>query len=101
MSWEQLTGQLRGLGSTLTGEQLTPGIFRRLACEAGLIPMVLGSAGQVLDLVVPRRRHQHDNLYLLCPRHPPPRFAGGAPIRVHDRDLTPTRRADNTIHWEP
>ena len=39
----------RGAGVTLAGELLTTDTVRRLACDAELIPMVLGSAGQVLD----------------------------------------------------
>lgn len=45
-----LDGQVRGLGRTSTGEQLTVGALRRLACEADLLPAVYGSASQVLDL---------------------------------------------------
>jgi hypothetical protein len=33
-----------------TGEQLTPATARRLACDANIIPAVLGAAGQVLDV---------------------------------------------------
>lgn len=55
VSYEQLAGQLRGLGTTLTGEQLTPKIIRRLGCDADLIPMVLGSDSEVLDLGHPVR----------------------------------------------
>jgi hypothetical protein len=44
-----LTRQARGAGLTLAGELLTTDTVRRLACDAELIPMVLGSGGQVLD----------------------------------------------------
>jgi len=50
LSWEQLVGELRGLGRTLTDEQLTPATIRRLACEADLVPAVLATDGQLLDL---------------------------------------------------
>jgi hypothetical protein len=33
-----------------TGHRVSPGLARRLACEAGIIPAVLGSKSQVLDL---------------------------------------------------
>jgi hypothetical protein len=33
-----------------TGEAISPGAARRLACEAGIIPAVLGGKSQVLDL---------------------------------------------------
>jgi hypothetical protein len=50
ISWEQLVGQLRGLGCTMTGEQLSVRAVRRLACEADLIPVLLGGDGEVLDM---------------------------------------------------
>jgi hypothetical protein len=136
LSWEQLVGQLRGLGRTMTGDQLTPATVRRLACEADLIPVLLGTDGEVLDmghrarLATPAQRRalwleqqgctyqgcsmpaqwcaahhgvwwsrggptDHDNLYLLCPRHH---------TRVHDLDLKPVRTgdaADGELAWQP
>ncbi|HKJ10851.1 MAG TPA: DUF222 domain-containing protein [Ornithinimicrobium sp.] len=50
MPFDVLTGQLTGLGETLTGEVLSPATVRRLACTAQIIPAVLGSHGEVLDL---------------------------------------------------
>jgi hypothetical protein len=44
-----LTRQARGAGHTAAGDLLTTDTIRRLACDADLIPMVLGSPGQVLD----------------------------------------------------
>jgi hypothetical protein len=35
---------------TLNGRPLTPGAARRLACDAGVIPAVLGGASELLDL---------------------------------------------------
>ncbi|WP_340537089.1 HNH endonuclease signature motif containing protein [Nocardioides sp. GXZ039] len=40
-----------------TGVDLSPGQARRLACEAGIIPAVLGSNSEVLDLGRTRRFH--------------------------------------------
>lgn len=40
-----------------TGELLSPGQTRRLACEAGIIPVVLGGRSQVLDVGRKRRFH--------------------------------------------
>ncbi len=37
-------------GSTATGTVLSPEVLRRVACEADLIPHVLGTAGEDLDL---------------------------------------------------
>jgi hypothetical protein len=47
-------GQL-GAGLLDTGQRLTPAQVRRLACDAQLIPAVLGGDGQVLDLGQTRR----------------------------------------------
>lgn len=51
-----------GCGSTLDGATVTADSIRRLACEAEIIPVVLGSAGEVVDqgrrvrLVTPGQR---------------------------------------------
>jgi len=37
-----LAGQVTSIGRTATGEQLSAGVRRRLACEAGLVPAVYG-----------------------------------------------------------
>ena len=46
-----------GLGWATTGDnqRLTPGEVRRLACQAGVIPAVLGGDSEVLDLGRTRR----------------------------------------------
>jgi len=46
---ETLTGGLKAAGVD-TGHRISPGLARRLACRAGIIPAVLGSKSQVLDL---------------------------------------------------
>jgi len=45
----------QGLAETSTGEVVTATEVRRLACTAGIIPVVLGGAGQILDLGRTRR----------------------------------------------
>ncbi|KJK13868.1 HNH endonuclease [Terrabacter sp. 28] len=40
----------RGTGTTLTGDVLSPSVVRRMACEAGIIPVVLGRDGAPLDV---------------------------------------------------
>ena len=50
MNLEALTGQLRGAGRTLDATILSPQCVRKLACDASIIPMVLGSEGQPLDV---------------------------------------------------
>ena len=51
---ETLRSGLRGAGITVGGSDagalLAPETVRRLACDAAIIPTVLGSAGEVLDL---------------------------------------------------
>lgn len=44
-----LQGQARRAALTTGGELLTPATARRLACDAQLIPVVLGTRGEVLD----------------------------------------------------
>jgi hypothetical protein len=52
ISLDRLTQELdaRGGGVTGTGEVLSPVTVRRMACDAGIVPMVLGSRGEVLEL---------------------------------------------------
>ena len=60
MTIEQLLGGLAGSekGALLdTGEVIAPATARRLACEAGIIPAVLGSRSQPLDLGRKTRFH--------------------------------------------
>jgi hypothetical protein len=47
---ETLRDGVRGGGVTESGEVLSPGALRRLACDAGIVPVVLGSRSEVLDL---------------------------------------------------
>ncbi|SCG72079.1 HNH endonuclease [Micromonospora siamensis] len=53
-SYDALTGRL-GPGLLDTGATLTPETVRRLACDAAVLPAVLGGAGQVLDVGRQRR----------------------------------------------
>ena len=54
LSWQQLRDQV-GAGLLDTGDLLTPATIRRLACDALVIPAVLGGDGQVLDVGRARR----------------------------------------------
>ena len=56
MTLETLLGGLKAAGLD-TGEQLSPGAARRLACQAGIIPAVLGGTSQPLDIGRKRRYH--------------------------------------------
>ncbi|GAB4105435.1 HNH endonuclease signature motif containing protein [Micromonospora taraxaci] len=53
-SYDGLTRQLSA-GALDIGLQLTPDTVRRLACDATILPAVLGGAGQVLDVGRQRR----------------------------------------------
>ena len=46
---EVLQRRARGAGLTLTGGVLTTDAVRRMACDAEVVPVVLGSRGEVLD----------------------------------------------------
>ena len=46
---ETLEGRCRGAGLTSFGEVLTADTVRRLACDAQVVPVVLGTRGEVLD----------------------------------------------------
>lgn len=50
MSLEALLEQVRGAGLVDDDAVLSPGAVRRLACEAGIVPMVLGGPSEVLDV---------------------------------------------------
>ncbi len=45
----------RGIGTTEDGAELSPATVRRLACDAEIIPAVLGGRGEVLDIGRTRR----------------------------------------------
>ena len=50
-----LAGRLRGAGLAMTGDVLSVATVRRLACDAEIIPMVLGTTGEPLDVGRSRR----------------------------------------------
>ncbi|HEU5043937.1 MAG TPA: DUF222 domain-containing protein [Nocardioidaceae bacterium] len=50
MTLEQLRGELEGACLLDTGAEVSAGAARRLACEAGIVPAVLDSRGEVLHL---------------------------------------------------
>ena len=53
--WDVLRAELTGLGTTATGEVLSPETVRRLACDADLIPIVLGTDNEILAMGRARR----------------------------------------------
>ncbi|QWZ07641.1 13E12 repeat family protein [Nocardioides panacis] len=104
MTLEQLLSGLGAAGLD-TGDRISAGAARRLACRAGLVPAVLGGASQVLDLG--RTRRLHSRAQRLAPRprtgrllrgelRPPGRVDRGSPrgalVRGR-RDQRPRRPA--------
>ncbi len=57
MTLDSLLGKLEQAALLDTGEKITASQARRLACEAGIIPAVLGGNSEVLDLGRTRRFH--------------------------------------------
>jgi len=49
-TYDQLIGALEGIGVTTTGDTLTAGVVRRMACDADLVPAVYGTDSELLDL---------------------------------------------------
>lgn len=47
---EELTGALQGFGRTEAGTALDPHLVRQMACDANILPMVLGSHSEPLDV---------------------------------------------------
>ncbi|WP_193614607.1 HNH endonuclease signature motif containing protein [Nocardioides lijunqiniae] len=56
MTLETLMGGLKA-AQLDTGTRISPSLARRMACEAGVIPVVLGGRSQVLDVGRKRRFH--------------------------------------------
>ena len=50
LDYERLRADAAGAGLVSDGEQLSAGELRRLCCDAGLVPAVLGTASEVLDV---------------------------------------------------
>src|SRR6478609_5693022 len=57
ISEDSLMGRLEQAGTLDTGEKISPAMARRLACEAGIIPAVLGGESMPLDVGRKRRLH--------------------------------------------
>lgn len=50
IDWQVLQEMVNGAGITGTGEHLSPSLARKIACSAGIIPMVLGGDSLPLDV---------------------------------------------------
>ncbi|MFW6598333.1 DUF222 domain-containing protein [Propionibacteriaceae bacterium Y2011] len=127
LSHAALLAGLRGAGLIGPGEDLEAGKARRMACDAHLIPSVLGSEGEILDhgrsvrLVPPRLRallitRDGGCAFPGCDRPPAdceahhirPWWAGGPTslnnlvllCRHHHRVVEPVPNAPAGLHWE-
>lgn len=49
IDWDSLRARISG-GQLLDGTDLAPDVARRVACDAGILPVVLGGSGQPLDV---------------------------------------------------
>ena len=47
--WDLLRHSFTGTGTTDTGETLSPETVRRMACDADIIPMILGTQNEILN----------------------------------------------------
>ena len=81
-----------------TGERITAAEARRLACEAGIIPAVLGSPSQVLDLGRRTRFHTEPQRIAMMLRDQGCAAEGcdWPPGMCHAHHLTPWARAGKT-----
>ena len=52
---EALAGKISGGGTTATGQRLAAGTIRRLACDAQIIPIILGGPSEPLDVGTTKR----------------------------------------------
>lgn len=50
IDYRTLLGQLEAAGTTAHGAKVSPSTIRRMACDADVIPVLLGTNGRVLDL---------------------------------------------------
>ncbi len=55
IDWDVLAQQLSGTGITSTGDVLSPETARKIACDAELVPLVLGTDNEILNIGRARR----------------------------------------------
>ena len=65
---DSLMGRVEKAGILDTGEKISPALARRLACEAEIIPIVLGGDSQPLDVGRGRRLHTRYQRYAMLAR---------------------------------
>ncbi len=65
---DSLMGRVEKAGILDTGEKISPAMARRLACEAGIIPIVMGGDSQPLDVGKERRFYTRYQRYAILAR---------------------------------
>lgn len=50
IGYKELCGEISGSGHAVFGGLVTPNTARRIACDADIIPVVLGTKGEILDV---------------------------------------------------
>ncbi|GAB2627648.1 hypothetical protein GCM10027270_13720 [Nocardioides ginkgobilobae] len=90
MTLETLQGGLAS-ASLDNGDRLSAATARRLACEAGIIPLVLGGHSEVLDLGRRRRYHSRAQRIAIAHRDQHCQWTGcdAPPSRCHVHHTTP------------
>ena len=89
---ETLVDDVRGTGATLTGDVLSPGVVRRMACDAEIIPVVLGGDSEPLDVGRSRRLFTRAQRMALIARDKGCSFEGcTVPAALCD--------AHHVVHW--
>lgn len=81
-----------GSGFTLSGDVLSPGVVRRMACDAEIIPLVLGGSSEPLDVGRGKRLHTRAQRLALIARDRECTWAG-CTIPASWCDV------HHTIHW--
>ncbi|QWF22794.1 HNH endonuclease [Nocardioides sp. LMS-CY] len=88
---DSLMGRLEKAGVLDTGDRISPGMARRLACEAGIIPAVLGGNSVPLDLGRRSRYHtEHQRIAM---------FLRDRGCRAEGCDRTTGLHAHHQQHW--
>jgi hypothetical protein len=88
---DTLMGRIEKAGILDTGDRISPGMARRLACEAGIIPVVLGGNSMPLDLGRRRRHYSEYQRYAM--------FVRDRGCRAEGCDQTSGLHGHHTIRW--
>src|SRR4051794_20784752 len=88
---DSLMGRVQRAGLLDTGEKISPALARRLACEAGIVPIVMGGDSQPLDVGKKSRLHTEYQRYAM--------FARDRGCRAQGCDRTTGLHAHHRTRW--